>query len=60
LKTIIQISFAAMLAPLCCDAGGTASLDAVVVEALGRNPGIRAYEAEIAAARGGRRTAGGG
>jgi outer membrane protein, heavy metal efflux system len=58
LKTIIQISFAAMLAPLCCDAGGTASLDALVAEAFGRNPEIRAYEAEIAAARGARRAAG--
>jgi cobalt-zinc-cadmium efflux system outer membrane protein len=58
LKTIIQISFAAMLAPLWCYAGGTASLDALVAEAFGRNPEIRAYEAEIAAARGARRTAG--
>ena len=34
------------------------SLDALVAEALGRNPEIRAYEAEIAAARGARRAAG--
>jgi cobalt-zinc-cadmium efflux system outer membrane protein len=58
LKTIIQISFAAMLAPLCYGGSGTASLDALVAEAFGRNPEIRAYEAEIAAARGARRTAG--
>lgn len=47
-----------MLAPLCCDAGGMASLDALVAEALARNPEIRAYEAEIAVARGARRAAG--
>lgn len=46
-----------MLAPLCCDASGTASLDALVAEAFARNPEIKAYEAEIAAARGGRRAA---
>jgi cobalt-zinc-cadmium efflux system outer membrane protein len=47
-----------MLAPLCCGASGTAALDALVAEAFGRNPEIRAYEAEIAAARGARRAAG--
>ena len=39
-----------------CNAGR--AIDAIVAEAFARNPEIRAYEAEIAAARGQRRTAG--
>ena len=39
-----------------CNAGR--AIDAIVAEAFARNPEIRAYEAEIAAARGARRTAG--
>lgn len=58
MKTVIQISFAVILVTLCYGGSGTNSLDAVVVEALGRNPEIRAYEAEIAATRGARRAAG--
>jgi len=58
LKTVIQISFAVILAPLSYGGSGTNSLDALVAEAFGRNPEIRAYEAEIAAARGARRAAG--
>lgn len=58
LKTFIQISFAVMLAPLCYGASGTSSLDALVAEAMARNPEVNAYVAEIAAARGERRTAG--
>jgi cobalt-zinc-cadmium efflux system outer membrane protein len=58
LKAVIQISFAVILVALCYGGSGTNSLDALVAEALGRNPEIRAYEAEIAAARGARRAAG--
>jgi cobalt-zinc-cadmium efflux system outer membrane protein len=58
LKTVIQISFAVILLTLCYGGSGTNSLDAVVAEALGRNPETRAYEAEIAAARGARRATG--
>ena len=47
-----------MLVPLCYGGSGTPSLDALVAEAFARNPEIRAYEAEIAATRGARRTAG--
>jgi outer membrane protein, heavy metal efflux system len=47
-----------MLVPLCYGGSGTNSLDAVVAEALGHNPEVKAYEAEIAAARGARRAAG--
>src|SRR5438046_3713814 len=41
-----------------CSAGDAISLDQLVAEALARNPEIRVYTAEIAAARGERRTAG--
>src|SRR4029453_6476261 len=47
-----------MLVPLCYGGGGTNSLDAVVAEALGHNPEVKAYEAEIAAARRARRGGG--
>src|SRR5262245_52603917 len=36
----------------------TRTLDALVVEALARNPELKFYEAEIAAAKAGRKTAG--
>ena len=39
-------------------ATNTATLDALVAETLERNPELKFYEAEIAAARGGRKTAG--
>src|SRR5437870_3100791 len=39
-------------------AGDPASLDALVAEALTRNPEVKVYSAEIAAAKGERRTAG--
>jgi cobalt-zinc-cadmium efflux system outer membrane protein len=39
-------------------AGGSLSLDALVAEALEKNPELKFYEAEIAAAKGGRQTAG--
>jgi cobalt-zinc-cadmium efflux system outer membrane protein len=55
LRTLIQISLAAALTTT-CDAGR--AIDAVVAEAFARNPEIRAYEAEITAARGARRAAG--
>jgi outer membrane protein, heavy metal efflux system len=55
LRTLIQISLAAALTTT-CNAGR--AIDAIVAEAFARNPEIRAYEAEIAAARGARRAAG--
>jgi outer membrane protein, heavy metal efflux system len=58
LKTIIQISFALMVVPPCYGASSANSLDALVTEALARNPEVNAYVAEIAAAKGERRTAG--
>ena len=39
-------------------ATNTATLDALVAETLERNPELKFYEAEIAAAKGGRKTAG--
>ena len=39
-------------------ATNTVTLDALVAEALERNPEIKFYEAEILAAKGGRKTAG--
>src|SRR6058998_869246 len=47
-----------MLAPIACSASEGVSLDALVAEALARNPEIKVYSAEIAAAKGERRTAG--
>jgi cobalt-zinc-cadmium efflux system outer membrane protein len=58
LKATITISFAIALAPIACSGADTNSLDRLVAEALARNPEIRVYTAEIAAARGERRTAG--
>jgi outer membrane protein, heavy metal efflux system len=46
------------LAPIVCSVGEPVSLDTLVAEALARNPEIRVYSAEIAAAKGERRTAG--
>jgi outer membrane protein TolC len=60
LKTFIQISLAA-LAALSCHAAADEtrpSLDALVAEALARNPEANVYRAEIAAAKGERRAAG--
>jgi len=55
---IIIISFAIVLAPTVCSAGDAISLDQLVAEALARNPEVNVYSAEIAAAKGERRTAG--
>src|SRR5437867_5242367 len=52
------ISLAVVLAAVICCAGETVSLDALVAEAFARNPEIKVYSAEIAAAKGERRTAG--
>jgi outer membrane protein, heavy metal efflux system len=60
LKTFIQISLAALMALSChaaTDETGP-SLDTLVAEALARNPEANVYQAEIAAAKGERRTAG--
>jgi outer membrane protein, heavy metal efflux system len=60
LKTFIQISLAA-LAALSCHAATDEtrpSLDALDAEALAHNPEVNVYQAEIAAAKGERRTAG--
>jgi cobalt-zinc-cadmium efflux system outer membrane protein len=60
LKTFIQISLAALVALSCHAATDETrpSLDALVTEALARNPEANVYQAEIAAAKGERRTAG--
>jgi outer membrane protein, heavy metal efflux system len=55
LRTLIQISLAAALTTT-CNAGR--AVDAIVAETFSRNPEIKAYESEIAAARGARRAAG--
>src|SRR5205085_5165369 len=47
-----------MLTPIVCNGGDAASLDALVTEALARNPELNVYSSEIAAAKGERRTAG--
>lgn len=47
-----------MVVPLCYGANSTSSLDALVAEALARNPEVNAYVAEIGATKGERRTAG--
>src|SRR5262249_51245769 len=59
LKTFIQITLAIAVATV-CNAGtpDRSMIDAIVTEAFARNPEIKAYEAEIAAARGARRAAG--
>ena len=58
LKALISISFATVFAPIVCNAEGPVSLDALVAEAWARNPEANVYRAEIAAAKGERRTAG--
>jgi len=58
LKATITISFAIALAPIVCSGGDTSSLDGLVAESLARNPEIKVYTAEIAAAKGEQRTAG--
>jgi outer membrane protein, heavy metal efflux system len=60
MKTFTQISLA-VLAALSCHAAADEtrpSLDALVAEALARNPEANVYQAEIAAAKGERHTAG--
>ena len=57
-KPLLTISFAIVLAPMICSAGDAISLDQLVAEALARNPEVNVYSAEIAAAKGERRTAG--
>src|SRR5947208_7714669 len=47
-----------MLTPIVCNGGDATSLDALVTEALARNPELNVYRSEIAAAKGERRTAG--
>ena len=59
MKTFIQITLATAFTTVCN--AGTADhspIDAIVAEAFARNPEVKAYEAEIAASRGERRTAG--
>jgi outer membrane protein, heavy metal efflux system len=58
LKTFIQITLATAFTTL-CNAGthDSSTIDGIVAEAFARNPEIKAYEAEIAAARGERRVA---
>jgi outer membrane protein, heavy metal efflux system len=60
LKIFVQISLAALVALSCHAAADETrpSLDALVAEALARNPEANVYQAEIAAAKGERRTAG--
>ena len=57
-KPVIAICFAIVLTPIVCRGGDATSLDALVAEALARNPELNVYSAEIAAAKGERRTAG--
>jgi cobalt-zinc-cadmium efflux system outer membrane protein len=58
LKALIQITLATAFTTL-CNAGTNdpSTIDAIVAEAFARNPEIKGYEAEIAAARGERRAA---
>jgi outer membrane protein, heavy metal efflux system len=58
LKIFIQFSLAVSLALASYAGDGIASLDSLVAETFARNPEINAYRAEIAAAKGARRTAG--
>ena len=44
-----RITLAVVLAPILCSASEGVSLDALVAEALARNPEIKVYSAEIAA-----------
>lgn len=55
---MIQIGLAALATPLCWAAADATSVDVLVAEALARNPEANVYRAEIAAAKGERRTAG--
>ena len=57
-KALAAISVANVFAPIVCSGGDTSSLDALVAEALARNPEVKVYSAEISAAKGERRTAG--
>ena len=57
-KALTIISFAIVLAPTVCSASDAISLDQLVAEAWARNPEATVYRAEIAAAKGERRTAG--
>src|SRR5213082_1576219 len=52
------ISLAVVLAPIVCGASERVSMDALVAEALARNPEVKVFSAEIVAAKGERRTAG--
>jgi len=57
-KACTIISLGMVLAPTVCSAGDAISLDQLVAEAWARNPEATVYRAEIAAAKGERRTAG--
>lgn len=59
MKVLVQIILAALVASVCysADDRSALSLDALVAEALARNPEANIYRAEIAAAKGERRTA---
>lgn len=57
-QSFIHAIASAIIACGSASAARGASIDALVSEALARNPELRFYEAEIAAARGQRRTAG--
>jgi cobalt-zinc-cadmium efflux system outer membrane protein len=57
-KALTAITFAIALAPIVYSRGDAISLDALVAEALARNPEVKVYSAEISTAKGERRTAG--
>ena len=52
------ISLAVALVPIACNPADTVSLDALVAEALARNPEVAVFRTEISTAKGERRTAG--
>jgi len=58
LKALIAISFAIVSTPIVCSGSDATSLGELVAEAWARNPEANVYRAEIAAAKGERRTAG--
>jgi cobalt-zinc-cadmium efflux system outer membrane protein len=58
LKALTIITLAIVLAPMVYSASDVTSLDQLVAEAWARNPEANVYRAEIAAAKGERRTAG--
>ncbi len=58
LACIALVSGAATTSALCQETNTSMSLDALVAEALAKNPELKFYEAEIAAAKAGRKTAG--